>query len=163
MAGPRWAVTKHFRLSYSIAKAALIADQLERLSTQHPHQLAGQLSNLAFWMAEAAAAIAVIDDYPARFRRLHDAQVAWVRERNSRVSFYCPICEGECEFSPQTPAAPRRTPSEELDVARRRVKQGATRLLLRLYGARFIRESELRQYSDSLELPIEPEDLQQSE
>ena len=145
---------------YSIAKATLIADQLERLATQHPHQLAGQLSNLAFWMAEARAAIAVIDDYPARFRRLHDAQVAWVRERDVKVPYYCPICKGECEFSPQTPVAPRRTPSEELDGARTRVKRGAAQLLVRLYRARLIRESEVRQYSDSLDLPIEAEDLQ---
>ncbi|HZL93499.1 MAG TPA: hypothetical protein VFB99_07645, partial [Vicinamibacterales bacterium] len=83
-------------MSYSTQKAVLIADQLRRPSTQHTHQLAGQLSNLEFWIREAGAAIAVIQDYPARFRRLRDAQVAWVRSRDVKLPFYCPICKGEC-------------------------------------------------------------------
>jgi hypothetical protein len=146
-------------MSYSITKAALIADQLSRLSTQHVHQLAGQLSNLAFWMAEAAAALAVIDDYPTRFRRLRDAQVAWVSSRDVKVPFYCPVCQGECEFSPATPEPPHRIPSEELSVARDRVKRAAAQLLLRFQRASLIALSELDRYAKELELPIEPEDL----
>jgi hypothetical protein len=146
-------------MSYSIAKAALIADQLSRLSTQHAHQLAGQLSNLTFWMAEAAAAVAVIDDYPARFRRLRDAQVAWVKSRDVKVPIYCPVCRGECEFSPATPAAPQRIPSEELSAARDQVRRAAAQLLLRLHRASLLELSELERYAEELELPIEPEDL----
>jgi hypothetical protein len=146
-------------MSYSITKAALIADQLSRLSTQHAHQLAGQLSNLAFWMGEAAAAIAVINDYPARFRRLRDAQVAWVSSRDVRLPFFCPVCQGECEFSPGTPQAPHRIPSEELAAARNQVRRAAAQLLLRLNRASLIAQSELERYSNELELPIEPEDL----
>jgi len=63
------------RASYSIERAALIADQLERLATQNLHQLAGQAANLIFWISEAAHAIRTIDEYPARFRRLREAQV----------------------------------------------------------------------------------------
>jgi len=146
-------------MSYSTAKAALIADQLRRLSTQHPHQLAGQLSNLEFWMGEAAAAIAVIRDYPARFRRLRDAQVAWVRSRDVKVSFFCPICKGECEFGPQTPNAPHRISSDEMDAARDDVRRAAAELLLRLYRSGLLASSELDRYTSALELPIEPEDL----
>lgn len=153
--------TTNSKPPYSIAKAALIAEQLARLSTQHPHQLAGQLSNLGFWMAETAAALAVIDDYPARFRKLHDAQVTWVRERNVKVPFYCHICQGTCEFSPETPSAPYRTRSEDLETARTDLKRAAAGLLLRLYGSAFITEQELRQHADPLELPIEPEDLRE--
>jgi len=146
-------------VSYSIERAAHIADQLERLATQHTHQLAGQVSNLEFWMDEAARAIAVIDDYPARFRRLHDAQVSWVRSQDTRVPAYCPICRGACEFSPFTPDPPRRTASEQLTAARSNVRRAAIRFLLRLYRADFVSEQRLRDYADRLELPIEPEDL----
>jgi hypothetical protein len=146
-------------LSYSIAKATLIADQLRRLSTQHPHQLAGQLSNLAFWMTEAAAAIAVIHDYRARFRKLRDAQVAWVRSRDVKVPFYCPVCQGECEFSPGTLDGPHRIPSEELNAASDEVRRAAAQLLLRLNRSGLIVSSELHRYANDLELPIEPEDL----
>jgi hypothetical protein len=146
-------------MSYSIAKATLIADQLKRLATQHPHQVAGQLSNLPFWMAEAAAAIAVIKDYPARFRKLRDAQVAWVRSRDVRVPFHCPVCQGECEFSPATPELPHRIPSEELTAAHDEVRRAAARLLLRFYRSGLMIPSELQHYASDLELPIEPEDL----
>ena len=105
-------------------------------------------------MAEAAAALAVIDDYPARFRKLHDAQVAFVRERSVKVPFYCHVCEGTCEFSPGTPNAPHRTTSEQLTTARNGVKHSAAQLLLRLYGSAFITEQELRQYADPLANPI---------
>ena len=147
-------------MSYSIARAAHVADQLERLATQHTHQLAGQVSNLEFWMDEAVRAIAIVDDYPARFRRLHDGQVAWVRTQGTRVPAYCPVCRGACEFSPFTPDPPLRTPSEQLSAARSSVRRAASRFLLRLYRADFVSERQLRDYSDRLELPIEPEDLQ---
>jgi hypothetical protein len=148
-------------MSYSIAKAALIAEQLSQLSTQHVHQLAGQSSNLAFWMAEAAAAISVIDDYPARFRRLRDAQVGWVRSRDVRIPFHCPVCQGECEFSPGTPKPPHRIASEDLSVSRDEVRRAATQLLVRLHRARLIELSELDRYAKELELPIESEDLRE--
>lgn len=146
-------------MSYSTEKAALIADQLRRLATQHPHQLAGQLSNLEFWMAEAAAAIAVIGDYPARFRRLRDAQVAWVSSRDVKVRFYCPACQGECEFSPGTPSAPHRISSQQMDAARDDVRRAAAQLLLRLYQSGLLASSELDRHVNALELPIESEDL----
>lgn len=150
-------------MSYSTEKAALIAEQLRRLATQHPHQLAGQLSNLEFWMSEAAAAIAVIRDYPVRFRRLRDAQVAWVSERDVKVPFYCPICQGECEFSPGTPNAPHRISSQVMDAAQDDVRGAATQLLLRLYRSGLLTSPDLHRYASALALPIEPEDLRGEE
>jgi hypothetical protein len=63
-------------MSYSIKRATLIADQLERLATQNAHQLAGQFGNLDFWISEAVGAIRVLNEYPERFRSLRDGQVA---------------------------------------------------------------------------------------
>lgn len=110
-------------------------------------------------MAEAAAAIAVIDDYAPRFRRLRDSQVAWVRARDLKIPLYCPICRGKCELGDQTPEAPRRIPSEELAMARNHVKLSAARLLIRLHRGGLINELELRRQATSLDIRIEPEDL----
>lgn len=41
-----------FAMSHSTDRAALIAGQLERLARQNAHQLAGQVANLDFWIAE---------------------------------------------------------------------------------------------------------------
>jgi uncharacterized protein YecT (DUF1311 family) len=84
-------------MSYSLKRASLITDQLQRLATQNAHQLAGQFSNLDFWIDEAADAIRVINEYPRRFRRLREAQVAWVKAHDTKIEGYCPICEGVCE------------------------------------------------------------------
>lgn len=145
-------------MSYSISKAKLIADQLNRLATQHMHQLAGQYSNLDFWMNEAEQALAVIDHYPERFRKLRDAQVSWVRAHDTRVSVYCEICGGGCEFGPNTPDAPHRISSEDLGTARDGVRSAVTRYLLRLFRADVLSESNLLGFTRRLNLPIEPED-----
>jgi hypothetical protein len=147
-------------MSYSTSKAALIAEQLERLATQHMHQLAGQFPNLEFWMAEAEQALFVVSDYPQRFKKLRDAQVSWVQTHDTRLSVYCEICGGACEFGPRTPEAPRRIPSDELTAAGDGVRRGASRYLLRLYRAKLITESDLLQHRNRLDLPIEPEDYE---
>jgi hypothetical protein len=147
-------------MSYSIKRAELLADQLERLATQHTHQLAGQHANLQFWLSEAVAAIRTLDEYPTRYRQLRDTQLAWVREHATKITRYCPICCGPCEFGPQTPARPYRIPSEELSAARDAVRRAARRLLLRLYHAEFVTEAELREAADLVGAAVEREDLE---
>ena len=146
-------------MSYSIQKATLIAEQIERLSTQNTHQLAGQVANLDFWIAEAAQAIVTADEYPDRFRRLRDAQVGWVKAHGTRVSGYCAHCGGACEFGPQVPEAPRRIPAEDLAAARTAIRQAVRRYLLRLYRAHFLDDGALRQACAQVGVPLESEDL----
>lgn len=149
-------------MSYSIKRAALIADQLERLATQNAHQLAGQLSNLDFWIAEAADAIRVVDEYPRRFRLLRDAQIAWVNAHGTKVSGYCPICGGACEFDPRTPDPPHRISTEELSAARTAVQTAARRYVLRLYRAHLVDEDAVRRVCHQLDIGVEQEDFQRS-
>ena len=146
-------------MSYSITRAALIADQIGRLANQHPHQLAVQIANLGFWISEAVAAIATIDDYPARFKRLRDAQVAWVRAHGTKVSVYCDHCGGACEFGPQAPLPLRRVPVEDLAAAREAVRRAARLYLLRLYRMRLLEEDGVRRASDELGFAVEREDF----
>lgn len=147
-------------MSYSVERAALIAKQLERLATQNVHQLAGQVANLDFWISEASQALRVVEDYPARFRRLRDAQVGWVKAHGTKVSGYCPICAGACEFGPQTPEPPQRTSSDELANACKAVRDGMRRYLMRLYRAQLIDENRVRHACTELDINLEPEDLE---
>ena len=146
-------------MSYSIKRAALIADQLERLATQNVYQLAGQLSNLEFWISESVHAIGTLDDYPARFLRLREAQIGWVRAHGTRVSDYCPYCGGACEFGPSVPDPPSRIPVESISAARDAVRRGGRRYLRRLYRARLLDDSAFRQALKQIGLEAEKEDL----
>ena|SRR5690349_11261304 len=147
-------------MSYSIERANLIADQLERLATQNLHQLAGQVANLAFWVSEAVGAVSTIDDYPARFRRLREAQVGWVKAHGTRVSGYCRICGGACELGPTTPEPPRRIHAEDLEAARQGVRQAARRYLLRLYRAHLLDEDAVRRACREIGAAVETEDFE---
>ena len=144
---------------YSIARAELIADQISRFATQHLHQLAGHHANLAFWLSEATAAVGTIDDYQHRFRELRDAQLSWVREHGTKITRFCPVCRGHCEFGPQTPDRPHRIPSEDLEAARNAVRVAVRQFIVRLFHAGFLSETEVRQSADLVGVSIEQEDL----
>ena len=147
-------------MSYTTERATLMASQLERLATYNAHELAGQLPNLEFWLAEAAHALAVIDDYPARFVRLRDAQVRWVDAHGTRVmAGHCDHCGGRCELGPVKPQAPRRIPSADLDATRRAVRDGAYHLLLRLLREGWSDEARVRAGCDQVGTSIDVDDL----
>jgi hypothetical protein len=147
-------------MAYTIDSAGELAKQLDRFTSSNVHQLAGQVANLDFWLDEVDHILATIDDYPRRFKRLRDAQVAWVRAHGTKVSDYCPICREGCEFGPQSPEPPKRIPSEQMDVARGRLRSSTMRLLLRCYHAGLVDEQVVRAASDRLGLSLEPEDLE---
>ncbi len=146
-------------LAYTIDRATLLASQLERLATAGAHQIAGQFANLEFWLAEAVHVLATIDDYPRRFRQLRDAQAAWVTAHGTRILGPCAICGGRCELGPHAPSPPTRISSDAMDAARRGVRQGCHRLLLRFYRARLLDEPALRAACDRVGISVEPEDL----
>ena len=144
---------------YSIARAELIADQIGRFATQHLHQLAGHHANLVFWMSEAESAVRSINEYQQRFKRLQGAQLTWVEELGTKVSPYCPMCGGGCEFGPQKPERPHLVPSEDLSASRDALRRAVRQFLVRLYHAGFISEVEVRQHAETVGVSIEPEDL----
>jgi hypothetical protein len=106
--------------------ARLVADQLSRFVTLNRHQLAGQVANLDFWLAQVRHALAVIDGYGARFVRMHGAQEQYV------------AAHGTTEFTPgadfpteRRASPPRRIPDRELRQARRSLTEAAYRFLER--------------------------------
>lgn len=145
---------------YSIARAELIAGQIGRFATQHLHQLAGHHANLAFWLGEAVSALLALDGYQARFKQLRDAQVSWVREHETRITQFCPLCQGACEFGAQTPERPSRVPAEDLDAARSSVRVAVRQFLVRLHHSGFLSEAQVREAAGLVGAAIEQEDLE---
>lgn len=109
-------------MSFSTQMADLVANQLSRFVTLNRHQLAGQVENLDFWLAEVRHALAVIDGYGVRFVRLHAAQEHSVAAHNITAS---EIGEG----NNRSPKEVRRVPDRELRQARQKLVEAATSFL----------------------------------
>lgn len=146
---------------YSIEQAELVAQQLEKFTTSYSHHLVSQFANLEFWLDEVRHAVDVIDGYSRRFVTMRDAQREWVEAHGTMVpSPFCPICRGECEFGgPQKPEPPVRIPSQDLDAARRRVKDAAYKLLLRGHRAGLLDEEAVRAACERVGTSVDPSDL----
>src|SRR3954471_14676429 len=74
------------RVSCSTDMAKLVAEQLSRFVTLNPHQLAGQVANLDFWLAEVRHALAAIEGYGMRFVRMEAAQEQYVAAHGTTLS-----------------------------------------------------------------------------
>lgn len=113
-------------MSFSTDVAELVAGQLSRFVTLNRHQLAGQIENLDFWMAEVRHALAVIDGYGVRFVRLHAAQERYVATHGVVASEV-----GPAGLTERPPPPPRRIPDRELRKARGVLVEAASRFLER--------------------------------
>ena len=114
-------------VSFSSDLANLVADQLSRFVTLNRHQLAGQVANLDFWLAQVRHALAVIDGYGVRFVRMSGAQEHYVVQHGTTE-----FVLGAEDYSPKTsPARPHRVPERELQKSRRALVEVTSRLLER--------------------------------
>lgn len=145
--------------NYSIEKAELVADRIERLATQNPYQLAGQAVSFDFWSAEAIQALQAIAGYNKRFKRMRDAQAAWIDAHGSAAYEHCELCEGACELADGTPPLPVRISSDLLDQAASKVRKALRRYALRLYRMHLLEEDAVRSLNETADLHVEPEDL----
>lgn len=150
-------------MSYSTDKAKILTDVLDRVATLEVHQLVGHRDNLAFWLDEVRQALSGIDGYSARFARMKQAQVAWVRAHDVKVSPFCPACGGGCEFGPEPPRLPVRVPSHALDEARLALREAARRFLHRLYAAHMLSREDVISAADDIGTGFEPEELERAE
>src|SRR5437016_2297480 len=113
-------------MSFSSDMAKLVTDQLSRFVTLNRHQLAGQVANLEFWLAEVRHCQEAIDGYGKRFHRLKTAQTKHVQTHHTHeFELDDPCCT-------QTgPAPPQRVPDRELREVRRSLCDAAYRFLVR--------------------------------
>ncbi|MBX9625306.1 MAG: hypothetical protein K2X82_15980 [Gemmataceae bacterium] len=123
-------------MSFSTDMAKLVADQLSRFVTLNPHQLAGQVENLDFWLGELRHALAVIDGYGVRFVRLHAAQERYVAAHHVTASVVDP-----CGVTERPPPQVRRIPDRELRQARRALVEAATKFLERCRAAGMVADA----------------------
>jgi len=148
-------------MAYTTERAVAVAKQLDKFTTSFAHQLVGQFANLAFWLDEVERALAMLDEYPQRFARLRDAQRDWVVAHGTLVGEFCAHCGGACELAPgkQSPVAPKRIDSRELEDARHALKASVYRFLLRCYRARLHDEDALRAACERLDISVDPTEL----
>ena len=99
-------------MSFSTDMAKLVTEQLSRFNTLNRHQIAGQVANLDFWLAEVRHALDVLNGYGSRFQLLKTAQAKHVKEHHTTEFFV---------IDPELPAGPaplRKVPEKELKDAR---------------------------------------------
>jgi hypothetical protein len=141
-------------VSFSTDLSNLVAEQLSRFVTLNRHQLAGQVANLDFWLAEVRHCLEVVDGYGKRFQRLKSAQTKHVAEHHAtEFSLDDPCC------TQGMPAPPRRVPDTEVRDARKTLCDAARRFLVRCFNEGFIEESVLRQACTDLGIGVDATDL----
>jgi hypothetical protein len=140
-------------MAYSSEIADVLTAQLDRLSTLNPHQLAGQVANLEFWLHEVTHCQNVIDGYRARFDRMKAAEANYVREHDTKVVY------PDVALAPTTPVKPRRVPDDELQSSRLQMREAFYRFLVRTYREGLIDETLLRKTANVIDLSIDLVDL----
>lgn len=125
-------------VSFSTDMAELVTNQLSRFVTLNPHQLAGQVANLDFWLAQVRNALAVIDGYGVRFVRMEGSQGQYVATHATTMSHI-----GPAGVTERKPPPPRRIPDRELRKTRQSLVEAATRFLERCGHDGLISQPEL--------------------
>jgi hypothetical protein len=142
-------------MAYSSEIATILTDQLKKFVTLNPHELAGHVANLDFWVAEVRHCLDVIDGYNPRFEQLKAAQARHISEH------------GTLEFridEPSllsAPSPPRRVADRELQDARRLLCDATYRFLVRCFKAGLIDEAVVRRTCGRLDIGVEARDLRQ--
>jgi hypothetical protein len=146
-------------VSYPVEISKTLVETLTRFVTLNPHQLAGHVANLDFWLAEVRHCIEVIDGYRKRFEAMKSAQRGYVAQKRTvefsyRCEGYCPICaKGESALPPKP------IPDSQLNEASRALRDAAYHFLVRCYKTGFIDEARLREAANSIDTGIDVGDL----
>jgi len=144
---------------YTLEKANLIVNQLQKFTTGYAHHLAGHVGNIDFWLDEVLHALKAIDDHKKRFEKLYSTQKDWIEKHGVIVHEYCPICQGVCEFSDGKPSLPQLKYKNEKKQARRDLVDATYFFLIRCYHVGLLSKSELKEKCDIIGTGIDPNDL----
>ena len=148
-------------MAYIIDQADDVASMLEKFTTAHAYQVAGQFANLEFWMGETLHALEALSNYDDRFARMSTAQEMWIGNHNVVVGSYCPMCKGQCEFEPdlKPPRAPTMIPSKARGDAVRRLRDAMYFFLVRCFRMNLIDENALRDVCERVGTSVAALDL----
>ncbi len=147
-------------MNYTIEKANRIAEQLRKFTTGYAHHVAGQFSNLDFWLDEVKTAQITIDEYKPRFYNIRNTQREWVEEHGTVVFDYCPRCGGKCQLSIGKPLTPNMMSNKMLKKARVELVNSTYYFLTRCYRQGLLNEKGLKQKCDFIGTSIDPQDLE---
>ena len=145
---------------YTIEKANLVSKQLRRFTSGYSHHVAGQFTNIDFWMSEVKEAIKIIDEYHQRFDKMRDEQSQWIYSHGTRVYGYCPACGGKCEFDNGTPSPPRKVNKDDLKEARKELVDATYFFLARCFRMKLLDKNALQLKCDEIGTGIDPQDLE---
>ena len=142
-------------------RADAVASMLEKFTTAHAYQVAGQYANIDFWISETLHALEAIADYNARFERMSVAQREWVDAHDVVVGSYCPLCGGNCELDSKLkpPSPPTKMPTNGRNEATRRLKDAFYLFILRCCRMNLVDERTLRENCSRVGTSAEARDL----
>lgn len=144
--------------AYTTDLARLLTRQLTKFTTLNRHQLAGQVANLDFWLAEARHCLDVLDGYQGRFERMKAAEAAYVAAHDTREFQLNDRHYGHRDIT-RTVSQSRRTSDAQRTQARHELCEACYRFLLRCFREGQLDESRLRQACEPLGVGVESRDL----
>lgn len=145
-------------MSFSTDLASLVANQLSRFVTLNPHQLAGQVENLDFWLGQVLHALETLDGFGVRFGRMEAGQMRYVAGHGTTTvssASHSPdpkhvtqvpwrrIKGEDVHPTGAVPPPPRRIPHHALNTARRELLDATARLLARCWNEHLLTDHQL--------------------
>jgi hypothetical protein len=141
-------------MAYTTEIANILAENIERFATLNPHQVAGHVANLDFWLGEVRHCLQVIDGFSKRFETMKTAQMNYVVEHHTKQ-----FCLDDPCCTEATASLPTRIPEREMKDAKQRLRDATYRFLVRCHKSGFINEDTLREAADSIGTGIDLRDL----
>jgi len=150
-------------LIYTVQRVKLIAAQLRKFSDADSWIIAGQFSNLEFWMEETKAALKATDEHSGRFDKMYTAQKEWIELHTVEIPDNCTYCQGICELGtgvrkPYLPKRSKETKSEKKN-SRSELIDASYFFLLRCYKLKLLTKEQLYSWCDELGTSVDLADI----
>lgn len=150
---------------YTVQKAKLLSEQLQKFSKADSWIIVGQFVNLEFWLDEVKAAINTIDQHSIRFDKMHDSQKEWIESHSIKIPDNCPVCLGICELGTgsRKPHLPKRSIETKSDKkeSRKELLDSAYAFLLQCYRLKLLKEEDLRVKCRDIGTSVDLADLEE--
>jgi hypothetical protein len=147
---------------YSVEKAILLTKQLNKFKDSHAFIVAGQFSNIDFWINEVETSIKAIDEHDSRFNKMYEAQEKWIENKNVKIPDYCYICDGICELSNEhykKPELPKQRAKNDKKDSRKELINATYYFLIRCLKLELLNEKQFKEYCYRLGTSIDPNDF----
>ena len=147
---------------YTIEKAQLLTNQLNKFKDSYAYMVAGQFANLDFWINEVENCLKAIDEHNLRFEKMQNAQEFWINEKNVLIPNYCFICNGICELSDnhyKKPELPKNKDSKRKNETRVALVNATYYFLMRCFKLELLSIKLLKDYCDKIGTSIDENDF----